>query len=307
MAEQNFTKDFQRFFLRGLAALFPTLLTIAILIWAYQLVNTYVGTPITNGLMTLCSWVSEQPAPGFVDRVHDPLFYGTPIDEWNEDGDRLTIEYKFIHNKALQGNLPRGPLSGSELKRRKHAEELRNQALWQIAFQKYKLNLVGFLIGIILVYFMGFFLASFIGRASWRAAEGVLYRVPLIRAIYPHVKQVTDFLLSERQVEFSGVVAVEYPRTGVWSLALSTGGPIVDVQDSDRTGDDLVTVFIPSSPTPVTGYVVQVPRRDTIALSISIDEALRFTISGGVIKPGALLPDGTGPVRAKDREDKGQA
>jgi len=293
VTDTGFTNDFRRFFLRGLAALFPTLLTIAILIWAYQLVNTYVGTPITNGLMMLCSWVSAQPAPGFVDRDHDALLYGTPIDEWNQNGDRLTIEHKFIHNSALLENPPPKNASRAERKRWKHAADLRNQALWQIAFRKYKLHVVGFLIGIILVYFMGFFLASFIGRASWRAAEGVLYRIPLIRAIYPHVKQVTDFLLSERQVEFSGVVAVEYPRKGVWSLALSTGGPISALQDTVGAKEELVTVFIPSSPTPVTGYVVQVPRRDTIALSLSIDEALRFTISGGVIKPGSLLPDGT--------------
>jgi len=69
---------------------------------------------------------------------------------------------------------------------------------------------------------------------------------------------------------------------------LSTGAPIGRVQE--ESADELVTVFIPSSPTPVTGYVVQVPRADTIKLSISVDEALRFTISGGVIKPGALIP-----------------
>lgn len=288
MTVQNFTTDFRRFFLRGLAALGPTLLTIAILVWAYQFVNTYVGQPITQGLETICGWVSAQPAPGFVDIDNDPLLYGTPIDEWNNNGDRLTIEYKFIHNKGLQNQPSDANLSGADARKRRHAEELRNRALWDLAFRKYKLNLLGFLIAIILVYFMGYFLASFIGRTSWRAAEGLLYRIPLIRAIYPHVKQVTDFLLSERQVEFSGVVAVQYPRKGIWSLGLSTGAPIDSVQEG--SADELVTVFIPSSPTPVTGYVVQVPRTDTIELSISVDEALRFTISGGVIKPGALIP-----------------
>lgn len=288
MTVQNFTTDFRRFFLRGLAALGPTLLTIAILVWAYQLVNNYVGQPITQGLKTICGWVSAKPAPGFVDIDNDPLVYGTPIDEWNENGDRLTTEYKFIHNKGLQNRPSDASLSGADSRKRRHAEELRNRALWDLAFRKYKLNLLGFLIAIILVYFMGYFLASFIGRTSWRAAEGLLYRIPLIRAIYPHVKQVTDFLLSERQVEFSGVVAVQYPRKGIWSLGLSTGAPIGRVQE--ESADELVTVFIPSSPTPVTGYVVQVPRADTIKLSISVDEALRFTISGGVIKPGALIP-----------------
>jgi uncharacterized membrane protein len=110
----------------------------------------------------------------------------------------------------------------------------------------------------------------------------------VIRAIYPNIKQVTDFLLTDRNVEFSGVVAVEYPRKGVWSVGLSTGGPMKQVQG--RVSDELVSVFIPSSPTPITGYVVQVPRQDVIELNMTIDEGLRFTISGGVIKPGEMLP-----------------
>ena len=114
-------------------------------------------------------------------------------------------------------------------------------------------------------------------------------RIPLIRAIYSSVKQVTDFILKERSVEFSGVVAVEYPRKGVWSLGLTTGGPMKHVQQ--RVDTELVTVFIPSSPTPVTGYVIQVPRKDVFELNMTIDEGLKFTVSGGVIKPKAELMD----------------
>ena len=276
--------DFRRFFLRGLGALVPTLLTIAILVWVYTLVNDYVGVHITRGLLLLCSWGrTAEPAPGLVDEAADPLVYGTPILEWNELGERLTVEYKVLHQK--------GALNHPNPKARARAERARNEALWQIAFKKYKLHLLGFLIAIVLVYFVGFFLASFIGRTVWRAGEGLLYRIPLIRAIYPHVKQVTDFLLSERRVEFSGVVAVQYPRKGVWSVGLSTGDPLREVQAS--TPDELVSVFIPSSPTPVTGYVVQAPRKEIIELNLSIDEAFRFTISGGVLKPGAALPGST--------------
>ncbi len=272
--------DFRRFFLRGLGALIPTLLTIAILVWAYSLVNGYVGIHITRGLLVLCSTLRAQPAPGLVDEERDPLIHGTPLLEWNDEGQRLTIEHKVIHHKAL-----RHPSQET----REQAQEAKNLALWQIAFKKYKLHLLGFLIAIILVYFMGFFLASFVGRRVWRVGERLLNRVPLIRAIYPHVKQVTDFLLSERKVEFSGVVAVQYPRKDVWSLALSTGEPLRAVQGASPY--ELVTVFIPSSPTPVTGYVVQIPRSDVIELSMSIDEALRFTVSGGVLKPGMTLPE----------------
>jgi len=315
VAQDHFLEDFRRFFLRGLGALVPTLFTFAIIVWAYHLVNENVGYYITRGLLGLCSWVREEPAPGFVNPELDALRYGTKLPEWDDKGRRLTVEYRIIKNwsdlerleaKRARDAKSRAPTDAQkarsatpeqleaqnvralEQRALKQAREAKNDALWQLAFAKYKLHLLGFLIAIILVYFMGFFLASFLGRTSWRAAERLLYRIPLIRAIYPNVKQVTDFLLTERTVEFSGVVAVQYPRKGVWSVGLSTGGPMKQVQD--RVTDDLVTVFIPSSPTPVTGYVIQVPREDVIELNMTIDEGLRFTISGGVIKPEAALP-----------------
>jgi uncharacterized membrane protein len=295
VSQPCFADDFRRFFLRGLGALIPTLLTLAILLWVYRLVNDHVGVYITGGLRWICSTISAAPAPGVVNIDVDPLNYGTPIDEWNEDGERLTIEYKAIQH---------GAIAHPDLDKRARAMAHRNEALWQIAFAKYHLNLLGFLIAIILVYFTGFFLASFIGKASWRMAEGVLYRIPLIRAIYPTVKQVTDFLLSERQLELSGVVAVEYPRRGIWSLGLSTGKALGRLQRA--VPEELATVFIPSSPTPFTGYVIVVPRKDIIELGMSIDEALRFLISGGVIKPeeGAGTPEVRFPVDAPGRLGK---
>ena len=111
--------DFRRFFLRGLGALVPTLLTIAILIWAYKLVNDYVGVHMTRGLLLLCSAIRAQPAPGVVDEETDTLVYGTPINEWNAFGERLTIEYKVVHHTALRHPNP---------KARAHAEKLRNEA-----------------------------------------------------------------------------------------------------------------------------------------------------------------------------------
>ncbi len=282
--------DFRRFFLRGLTALVPTLLTIAILVWAYKLINENVGATITKGLVSLCTWISDEPAVGVVDEGEDPLKYGTPIDQWDViTGRRLTIEHKVIHHPALAS-------SNSDIAA--EARKARNRALWLIAAQKYRLHLLGFLIAIILVYFTGFFLASFIGRASWRAAEGVLRKIPLIKTIYPNIKQVTDFLLAERSVGFSGVVAVQYPRKGIWSLGLSTGDPMKAVQDASE--DEMITLFIPSSPTPITGYVIQVPRKDVIILDMSIDDGLRFTISGGVIKPGQMIPGSL----SSDGEDK---
>ena len=272
----------RRTLFRGLAALLPTLLTIALLLWAYRLVNDSGGAYITEGMVWMLSSLSPEPPTVYVDPVRDALRYGEPINEWDSTtGRRLTVEYRTVHNGRLR-----------EMDPDRFARE-RGQALWHIAARKYQLHLLGFLIAIVVVYFVGYFLASFIGRTVWRAVESILYRIPLIRAIYPNVKQVTDFLLSERKVEFSGVVVVQYPRKGVWSLALLTGPPMKTLQQA--VPHELITVFVPSSPTPFTGYTIQVPREDVIEINMTIDEALRFTISAGVIKS-------TTPLLAPDAE-----
>ncbi|MCB9849540.1 MAG: DUF502 domain-containing protein [Phycisphaerales bacterium] len=275
--------EFKRFFLRGLAAVLPTLITVAIFLWAYDIIETYMGQHITASMLAVMTWTGP-PEQNVVNPDEDSLRYGRPLDEWlgSEAGDnagrRVTEEYKIINSKAL----------GSPLKKvQVRAERERSAALWRIAFAKYKLNLIGFLIAIIVVYFVGFFLASFIGRTTLRIVENALGRMPLVRAIYPNIKQVTDFLFGDQKLEFSGVVAVPYPRAGIWSLGLLTGPPMKAI--ASAAGEELVTIFIPSSPTPVTGYTITVPRRDVIELAISIDEALRFIISAGVIKPDMEL------------------
>ncbi len=272
--------EFKRFFLRGLAAVLPTLITVAVFLWVYNFVEAYVGRYVTLGMQKLMTYTGR---PEGVDAA-DALEYGKPIDQWLTEppyaGQRATVEYKFITSSALKS-------PDAEIRHR--AERLRNEALWRIAFAKYKLHLIGFLIAVIIVYFLGFFLASFIGRSTLRAVEKALNRLPLVRAIYPNIKQVTDFLFGEQKLEFSGVVAVPYPSKGIWSIGLLTGPPMQVLEN--RAGEQLVTVFIPSSPTPVTGYTIAVPRRDVLELAISIDEALRYIISAGVIKPDTrLLP-----------------
>ena len=145
-------------------------------------------------------------------------------------------------------------------------------------------NLVGIACAIILFYLLGYFLASIIGRSTWRLLEAPFVRFPLVKAIYPHVKTVTNFLFSEHRLDYSRVVAVEYPRKGIWSLGLVTGTGFEQV--AAMTGRQYVSIFIPSSPTPITGYVITVPRDEIVDLPFTIDEALRFTVSAGVIHLG---------------------
>ncbi len=144
---------------------------------------------------------------------------------------------------------------------------------------------VGFFITLLLVFVVGALLASVVGRALWRVVEAFIMSTPVLRRVYPYVKQVTDFVLTqeEQQKMFSRVVAVEYPRKGIWSVGFVTGSGIRRITESVQK--EFVTVLIPNSPTPVTGYVIIVPKEQTIALEMTIEEAFRFAISAGVIVP----------------------
>jgi uncharacterized membrane protein len=119
------------------------------------------------------------------------------------------------------------------------------------------------------------------------------------------VKQVTDFVLSEKRAAFRTVVAVPYPRPGIYSLGFVTGEGWKSINRA--SGGEMVQVFIPSSPTPVTGYVVFVRRDEIVELDLTVDEALRFSISGGVIVPPreALERAGIEATDAKELPEPG--
>ena len=175
------------------------------------------------------------------------------------------------------------------------------EGLWD----SWYLHISGFIIAICLIYILGVFLASFLGRWIWRLIEALLGRTPVVKQVYPQIKQVTDFFLSTQRLNFTQVVAVEYPRKGIWALGLVTGAAPKRLQE--RLNSEMLSVFIPSSPTPLTGYVVCVQRSEIIELSISIDEAFRFIISGGVLKPSSkLIGDKTSTAAELPAEQKAE-
>jgi len=144
-------------------------------------------------------------------------------------------------------------------------------------------KITGFFVTIIGVVIIGAFLASVMGRTLWRFFERALVNIPLFKQVYPYIKQVTDFFLAKKELSFSEVVALEYPRRGSWSIGLVTGKGLRKVVKD--FAEEYLTVFVPTSPTPFTGYVIMVPREETIELDMTIEEGLRFVISGGVITP----------------------
>jgi uncharacterized membrane protein len=225
---ERFLTDFKRFFFYGLAAVLPTLLTLAIIVYVFTFLDKYMATYVNDG----ARWVL------------------------------LKTVFRRAQAPAI----------------------LADPQVWSKYFWW-----VGFLLSLVAIYIFGRFVASLLGRSVWRMVERAFFRTPVVKQIYPYVKQVTDFLFSNKQrMQFSRVVVVEYPRKGIWSLGLVTGA---GMQSIGRTlGEEFLTVFIPSSPTPLTGYVITVRRDEVLDLPISIDDAIRFVISGGVIMPASQLP-----------------
>ncbi len=255
--------NFRRFFFRGLAILLPSILTIWILMAAYGFVQQKIAQPINTGVRESILWVSPWPTV-LAERVED---HKKVI---RADNQRLAAW------EAAGGES--NPLWAKRDARRAVLEQWWNK-------NSVLLDLIGLMIAVVAIYIVGAFLGSLIGRKLVSRGEGVLKKVPLIGQVYPSVKQVTDFLVGsdDKPIRFSRVVAVEYPRKGLWSIGLVTGDTMRTI--AENTGGDCITVFVPSSPTPFTGYVVTVPRSDTIVLPVTIEEALRFTVSGGVIVP----------------------
>jgi uncharacterized membrane protein len=121
----------------------------------------------------------------------------------------------------------------------------------------------------------------------------------LVRTVYASVKQVTDFLFSEREIQVARVIAVEYPRKGIWSLGLVTSDGMMEIRDA--VGEPVLTVLVPTSPMPMTGFAVTIKKSETIDLNITIDQAFQFIASCGVVVPPQQMEEFRGAV--SDRGD----
>ena len=144
-------------------------------------------------------------------------------------------------------------------------------------------SIAGFFVSLVGVCIIGAVLASVIGKTLWRAIERFIENIPLLKQVYPYIKQITDFLLTKDKLSFSQVVAVEYPRKGIWSIGLVTGSGIKKLTEGQQK--EFLTVFVATSPSPFTGFAMLVPKDETMDIGMTVEEALRFIMSGGVISP----------------------
>ncbi|HZY17605.1 MAG TPA: DUF502 domain-containing protein [Ramlibacter sp.] len=154
----------------------------------------------------------------------------------------------------------------------------------------YRIPGLGVLLALAILLLVGAITSNFIGRKLVDWGDAILKRIPVVRSIYSSVKQVSDTLFSPSGNAFRTAVLLEWPRQGVWTIGLITGAPGGDVINHLR--EDFVSVYVPTTPNPTGGYFVMLRRSDCIELKMSVDEALRYVISMGVVVPSApVLPN----------------
>jgi uncharacterized membrane protein len=156
----------------------------------------------------------------------------------------------------------------------------------------YRIPGLGVVLSFIILFLTGVVAANFFGQRLIRAWESILGRIPVVKSIYSSVKQVSDTLLSDSGTAFRKALLVEFPRPGCWTIAFLTGAP-ADAVTSHLAGD-YVSVYVPTTPNPTGGYFVMIPKANVHELDMSVDEALKYIISMGVVAP--RLPIGRTPV-----------
>ncbi len=142
----------------------------------------------------------------------------------------------------------------------------------------------------------GVFAANVLGQWWLHQWDRVLHRVPIVKSIYSSVKQVSDTLFSSKGNAFREAVLVEYPRRGAWTIAFVTGTPAPDVAPLLGAGEEHVSIYVPTTPNPTSGFFLMVPRGELRPLAMSVDAALKHIISMGVVAPKAEPPVARNPV-----------
>lgn len=145
----------------------------------------------------------------------------------------------------------------------------------------------GLLAGVLIVTMTGFLAANLVGRSVVNFGERLLDRMPLVRTLYRGLKQIFETVLNDRSDNFQSVGLVEYPRPGIWAvvfISTQTRGEVSD-RIAEKGPDDLVSVFLPTTPNPTSGFLLFVPRKDVIKLDMAVEDGAKLVISAGLVVP----------------------
>ena len=147
----------------------------------------------------------------------------------------------------------------------------------------------GVIVGIFILLITGMLAANLFGRRLVTIWESILGRIPLVRTIYTSVKQVTETLFTSNSKSFRKVVLIEYPRKGIWSMGFLTNKGLGTA--SKTAGHDLMSIFVPTTPNPTSGFIVMLPATDVRELDLSVEDGFKYIISMGVIIPEDLAKE----------------
>ncbi len=312
-----------RFLVRGLAVVLPTVLTLVILIWLAGLLNRYVIKPSTFAVQYTIAVFMDDSQPKIDDRFVtwerlpalkyvgtdylvtadlkkrlETRLAGVQDDGREPIGPRTAVPVPWVTNELDEVFVPlrkrvvpyadyaaiAANLDESEY------PKTANGVYRELVIERYfyygvmQLTAVMVAAAIVLLYFLGgLFTARIGGWVVHKFEHNFLGRLPLISNVYSSVKQVTDFFFTERTVEYNRIVAVEYPRRGCWSIGFVTSDSLLEI--TAAVGEPMVTLLMPTSPMPMTGFTVSVPRSEIIDLNITVDQAFQFCLSCGVLVP----------------------
>ena len=306
------THPFRRAVLRGLAMVLPPLLTIVLFVWVWNAIESNVLVPMESRASEAIVWSIWDAKPGFPPGIpltdesvnfernnrpaalaqifendippnvkpDDVVARGGKIVSFEQDGRiyRQVADGAYVPQTVVE-YVARHPSNAKIVT----AEDYYRRYVKLRYLNRWLVIPIFLCLFILVLYLLGKFLAAGVGRVLWNLGESIVHRLPIIRNVYSSVKQVTDFLFTEQALSFTRVVAVEYPRKGIWTLAFVTGEGMFDIRQA--AGEPTLTVLIPTSPMPATGFTMTVKKSETVELDITIDQAIQFIVSCGVVVP----------------------
>ena len=286
-------------FFRGIVTLLPAVITIFVFVTLLQFVDRYLTSPI-NGAIS--AFLEGNGLGWNVLRVMQV----DPHDVAYLSEENLTPE---LSDLARRDGLTSATFQAALADWRADRQEFFRD-FERLAIDRAKLHAairvpawIGPLLSILLVLVLGYLAGGFVGRRLISSFDRTLTNIPIVRSVYPYTKQFVDFFLSEKKLEFESVVAAQYPSEGIWSLGFVTSNGLKYLDEA--LGVHYVTVFIPSSPMPMTGWTTFIRHDRLIPLPISVDEVVRIVVSAGVLIPPSQVVTALEPsLRALERATK---
>lgn len=156
---------------------------------------------------------------------------------------------------------------------------------------------IGVIIFLIFTVVVGWMAKGLIGRSFIRFAESLVQRTPIVRSIYSGIKQISETIFSQHERSFETACLIEYPRRGVWAIGFISTEAKGEILDKSDASGEILSVFMPTTPNPTSGFLLYLPKRDVIKLSMSVEDAAKLVISAGLVYPSAeALENGEEPI-----------